>query len=138
MRDLLLRNKVLSSLNIADNRIGNDGLAVVSQAFGPSCVLVILNLSNNDLEGTPVMEAIQPYLRKTRNLLELNLSNNRIGDCALTRLSEIFKDNSSRLQRLSLANCELTSASMSSFFIGVRSSTHLRSLNLSHNDLSGH
>lgn len=30
LRDFLAANKVISSLNIADNRIGNDGLGVVA------------------------------------------------------------------------------------------------------------
>jgi hypothetical protein len=30
LRDFLVENKVISSLNIADNRIGNEGLAVVA------------------------------------------------------------------------------------------------------------
>ena len=51
LRDFLAENKVISSLSIADNRIGNEGLAVISPALTSDCVLVILNLSNNDLEG---------------------------------------------------------------------------------------
>jgi hypothetical protein len=41
----------LSFLNIADNRIGNEGFARVSKALTPKSPLVVLNLANNDLDG---------------------------------------------------------------------------------------
>ena len=49
LRDYLDENRVISSLNIADNRIGNDGLAVIAPALNRDCVLCIFNLSNNDV-----------------------------------------------------------------------------------------
>lgn len=93
LRDFLTDNKVISSLNIADNRIGNDGLAVIAPALNKSCVLVIFNLSNNDLDGVVAVEQLRGYLTSSRNLLELNLSNNRLGDTAASKLGDIFAEN---------------------------------------------
>lgn len=93
LRDFLAENKVISSLNIADNRIGNDGLCVIAPSLNSDCVLCIFNLSNNDLEGVDAIEQLTPYLSTTRNLLELNLSNNRLGDAAIAKLSKIFLEN---------------------------------------------
>ena len=93
LHDFLVENKVISSLSIADNRIGNDGLAVIAPALNSSCVLVIFNLSNNDLEGAMAIESLRGYLCSSKNLLELNLSNNKLGDGAMGRLSDIFTKN---------------------------------------------
>lgn len=90
LKDFLMDNKVISSLNIADNRIGNDGLQVIAPALNEDCVLVIFNLSNNDLEGIPAVENLAAYLMTNRNILDLNLSNNKLGDAALGKISEIF------------------------------------------------
>ena len=48
---MLRDNPILSFLNIADNRIGNEGLSTVASSLTPKSPLVVLNLSNNDLEG---------------------------------------------------------------------------------------
>ena len=137
LRDYLADNKVISSLNIADNRIGNEGLAVIAPALNKDCVLCIFNLSNNDLDGVPAVEHLAPYLNSNRNLLELNLSNNKLGDTGLGRISEIFHDNKCHLQRLYLQNCEFTALGASQLFESIRLNSYLRNLNLSHNDLSG-
>ena len=105
LRDFLVENRVISSLDISDNRIGNDGLAVVAPALTANCVLVIFSLSNNDLEGVAPIDHLSTYLRTNRNLVELNLSNNKLGDDALLKLSEIFVDNKCHLKRLELQNC---------------------------------
>jgi len=106
--NLLHANKILSFLNISDNRIGNDGLATIAPSLNPSSSLVVLNLQNNDLEGVTVITSIFEYLRTTKNLLELNLSSNKIGDQAIIKLSETFEENTCHLQKLVLQNCKLT------------------------------
>jgi hypothetical protein len=37
-------------------------------------------LANNELDGNLIAGGIVKYLKQNRNLLDLNLSNNRIGD----------------------------------------------------------
>ena len=41
---MLMKNKIISSLNIADNRIGNEGLSVIAPALNEHCTLIMLNL----------------------------------------------------------------------------------------------
>ena len=48
---MLRDNPILSYLNIADNRIGNEGVARFAPALTTASPLVILNLANNDLDG---------------------------------------------------------------------------------------
>ena len=59
---------MLSILNIADNRIGNEGLARVASALSSASSLVVLNLANNDLDGEPTLNAMLKYLNEGRNL----------------------------------------------------------------------
>ena len=117
---------MISSLNIADNRIGNDGLSVIAAALNKDCVLIILNLANNDLEGVTPMEHLNRYLASTRNLLELNLSSNRLGDLAMAKLSEVFHNNSCQIQRIGLQNCQITAHGAGQLFEGIRMSLHLK------------
>ena len=77
------------------------------------------------------------YLKTGRNLLELNLSSNRIGDQALTKMSQMFEENSCRLQRLILVKCKISSQGAGDLFYSLRNCTHLQVLNLSENNLSG-
>lgn len=70
---------MLSFLNIADNRIGNEGLTRIAAALTPKSPLVVLNLANNDLDASSI-DLVHGYLRQGRNLLELNLSSNKITD----------------------------------------------------------
>ena len=93
LRDLLNENKIISSLNIADNRIGNEGLSVIAPALTTACVLVIFDLSNNELEGEAVIDSLSNYLKTSQILLELNLSSNRLGDGAMAKLADIFETN---------------------------------------------
>jgi hypothetical protein len=51
LHNLIRDNKVLSFLNIADNRIGNEGLAKIASALTGASPLVVLNLANNDFDG---------------------------------------------------------------------------------------
>jgi hypothetical protein len=78
--ELIYSNPILSFLNIADNRIGNEGFKRIAPALTAESALVVLNLANNDLDGNALMDGMLKYLRTGRNLLELNLSSNRFGD----------------------------------------------------------
>ena len=51
LHNLLRDNKILSYLNIADNRIGNEGLTRIAPSLTLQSPLVVLNLANNELEG---------------------------------------------------------------------------------------
>ena len=138
LRDCLAENKVLSSLCIADNRIGNEGLSIVAQALNSRCVLVIFNLSNNDLEGVAAIDHLKAYLSTPKiPLLDLNLSHNKLGDAAIGKLADILSENHCRLKRLNLKACQVTAQGAGRLFNRMRKSTSLQNLNLSSNDLSG-
>jgi hypothetical protein len=69
---------------------------------------VVLNLANNDLDGVNTVDVIKDYLRQGRNLLELNLSQNRVCDAGIIKLSGIFEENSCVLTRLIVHQAKIT------------------------------
>jgi Leucine-rich repeat (LRR) protein len=73
------------------------------------CGLVSLNLANNDLVGQPAIESLLDWVRNSRVLRELNLSQNKIGDAGVLEIAKVFQENSSCLMKLDLSNCGLTS-----------------------------
>ena len=91
LRDLLKCNRILSHLNIADCRIGNDGLTEIAPALSRHCTLAILNLENNDLEGTPAANTLNNYLNCNQNILDLKLAGNKIGDTAMNKLVDFIR-----------------------------------------------
>ena len=55
-------------MNIADNRIGNEGFARVASALSSISPLVVLNLANNDLDGEQTLDVMSRYLKEGKNL----------------------------------------------------------------------
>lgn len=90
LRDLLINNKIISMLNIADNGIGNDGMKTLEPALSPQLSLVYLNLSNNDLNDDAPINSLNKLLYKNPTLLELDLSKNKIGDAGIHALKQSF------------------------------------------------
>ena len=63
LRELLMKNKILSMINISDNGITNDGLKIISNdTFTKDSNLVSIVLSNNDLQGAPAILCFKEML----------------------------------------------------------------------------
>lgn len=74
LKNLLIKNKILSMLNISDNGLANEGLKMMQPALNKDCGLVALNLANNDLVGQQAVDYLIDFIRNSRVLKELNLS----------------------------------------------------------------
>jgi uncharacterized protein YjbI with pentapeptide repeats len=70
-------------------------------------------------------------------LLELNLSQNRVCDQGLIKLSGIFEENSCVLTRLIVHSAKITITGAAQLFDCLKHNSHLKELILSDNDLSG-
>jgi len=70
-------------------------------------------------------------------LLELNLSQNRVCDQGLIKLSGIFEENSCVLTRLVVHSAKITITGAAQLFDCLKHNSHLKELILSDNDLSG-
>ena len=67
-------------LNISDNGITNEGLKILEPYLSNESNLIVLNLSNNELVGENAIQLLSGYIRSSKQLQELNLSYNKIGD----------------------------------------------------------
>ena len=133
---MLRDNKVLSLLNIADNRTGNDGLALIAPALTSASPLVVLNLANNELDDKSI-DLLHNYLSTGKILLELNLSNNSICDSGIQKITGLFAQNMCTVKRLFLKQIKMTIAGADSLFDSLKHNTHVEVLDLTGNDLSG-
>lgn len=98
MAEMLEHNKILTMLNIADNAIGNEGLKMISdRGLTKDSQMVMLNLSNNDLNGPQCIESLSDIISGSKCLVELNLSDNKLGELGIEALAHIFTNNASRL-----------------------------------------
>ncbi|XP_051763715.1 NACHT, LRR and PYD domains-containing protein 12-like isoform X4 [Ctenopharyngodon idella] len=129
----LRSNSHLTELNLSENKIGDEGLMLLSDGLmDPHCKLENLMLSrcNITAEGCA---ALASALRSNSHLRELNLSGNIIGDGGLTLLSDGLKDPHCKLEKLWLFDCNITAEGCAALASALRSNSHLRELNLSGN-----
>lgn len=83
LKEILIRNKTLTKLNLSNNQFGYDEGSIYFLAEGlvANTRLTSLNLSSNWLGKNPkAMSYINEILIKNNTLTELNLSNNHLGN----------------------------------------------------------
>lgn len=76
-------------------------------------------------------------LSTSRSFLELNLTDNAIGDSGIMELAKLFTENASKLMKLNLSNVCCTSSSIGKLLFSIKSNNFLTHLTLDGNDLSG-
>ena len=69
--------------------------------------------------------------------MELNLTDNAIGDSGIMELAKLFTENASKLMKLNLINIGCTSSSIGKLLFSIKSNNFLAHLTLDGNDLSG-
>ncbi|XP_067897771.1 NLR family CARD domain-containing protein 3-like [Heterodontus francisci] len=101
---ILSNSKMLSNLNLSNNNLGDRGICLLSTALkDPQSRMQKLNLSNNNLSFGSWEELVN-VLITNQTLRELNVSNNRMGEAGLRKLSTALKDPRCKLQKLGLNN----------------------------------
>ena len=94
-------NSVLHTLNIAQNELGDDGIAIISESLKENTMLHTLNLSYNDITHAGAKE-LAGAIQINEVLKNLNISNNNIcGEGAVAILN-------SNLQKLNFSNNNIT------------------------------
>ncbi|XP_044116182.1 NACHT, LRR and PYD domains-containing protein 14 [Neovison vison] len=131
----VINNKRLTHLCLADNILGDDGIKFVTDALkNPQCNLQSLVLRRchfTSLSG----EHLSSALLCNRNLTHLDLGSNWLQDDGVKLLCDAFQHPSCHLQELELLGCVLTSTCCLDLASAILNNTHLRSLDLGHNDL---
>ncbi|KAF9176758.1 hypothetical protein BGZ50_009716 [Haplosporangium sp. Z 11] len=93
LSEALKINSTLTTLDLSANSIGDNGAVALSEAFKTNSTLITLDLSANSI-GDNGAQMLSEALKTNLTLTTLNLRNNSIGPNGAQALSETLKSNS--------------------------------------------
>ncbi|XP_031677442.1 NLR family CARD domain-containing protein 3-like isoform X4 [Oncorhynchus kisutch] len=126
----------LRELDMSNNDLNDSGVKLLSAGLGnPHCKLETLKLSGCGVTEEGCAALVSALRSNPNHLRELDLSDNHLGDSIVQHVSPRLEDSIWRLEILSLSGCKLTEASSEVLASALSSSSHLRELDLSNNDL---
>uniref|UniRef100_A0A4W4GG52 NACHT domain-containing protein n=1 Tax=Electrophorus electricus TaxID=8005 RepID=A0A4W4GG52_ELEEL len=134
----------LRELNLNSNKPGDSGMKQLSALMEDAhCKLEKLELRDCNLMEKSCAALASSLSSNSSNLRELNLSDNKLEDSGVKRLSAGLKNPHCKLETLGfvdvvgLSNCSITEEGCAALAPALRSnpSSHLRELNLDSNDL---
>lgn len=131
------RQSSLKILNLAQNRIGDDGSIAIAGATN-ACQIIELDLRDNSLSQEGSVSVLPALLNRNTLLEKLNLSSNKIRDDGGQLLAEILENDSLGLQLkyLNIARVGITDVAGCRLAQALRINKHLHSLNLAHNAIA--
>lgn len=134
---ILQKNKTLQFLNLGSTAIGLTGLECILAGLENNATLIHLNLGNN--EFGPASSNFIANTLYTTQLLELNLSSNKLTDAGIDKLAAMFRlsTKNTMLEKIDLSNNGLTSLGVAKLFDALQKNPFLKRLNLSNNRFSG-
>ncbi|XP_067882419.1 NACHT, LRR and PYD domains-containing protein 3-like [Heterodontus francisci] len=101
-------NRSLTFLDLSDNKLGDSGVKLLSEALrNPDCKIQTLELYNNELTASCI-EDFAFTLSTNRSLIDLNLSDNKLGDSGVKLLSAVLRNPDSKIQELHLRRVGLS------------------------------
>jgi len=132
--ELCKNNKFFQFVNLQGNFIGDFGLkSFENNGFGN--FIISLNISENNLTEKSI-PIICDIIKNTKNLRELKLSNNPLGNEMLISLAKIIHEHLC-LQRIFMIKCNFTCSGIWAFFGAKLHSMHLEKLIFDQNLLEG-
>ncbi|XP_068964046.1 ribonuclease inhibitor isoform X2 [Petaurus breviceps papuanus] len=132
---VLQANSSLTELSLANNELGDAGAQLVMKGLQSStCKIQKLNLQNCNITYAGC-ELIPALLRTKSTLVDLQLSDNHLGDEGMKLLCEGLMDPRCSLQRLELEYCEFTAASCEALSAILKAKGSLRELTMNNNEL---
>ncbi|XP_062387361.1 NACHT, LRR and PYD domains-containing protein 12-like [Sardina pilchardus] len=125
----------LIGLDVSHNDLRDSGVQLLYKGLSsPHCKLQTLRLADCKLTDK-LCEIAASILQSPNSLLQLNFSNNDLGDSGVQLLSKGLSSSNSILQILRLADCKLTDKSCEIVASVLQSPNTLQQLDLSDNDL---
>ncbi|XP_067084488.1 NACHT, LRR and PYD domains-containing protein 12-like isoform X2 [Osmerus mordax] len=130
-----LPSSELTELDLSNNNLGDSGMKLLSAGLGnPLCKLETLRLSGCHIteEGCASLGSV---LKSTSFLRQLDPSNNDLKDAGMKLLSAGLGNPLCKLETLRLSGCHITEEGCASLGSVLKSTSFLRQLDLSNNDL---
>ncbi|KAI7793002.1 putative NACHT [Triplophysa rosa] len=127
--------RILDELDLSNNDLKDSGVKLISDALKThNCPLHTLRLSGCNVTDE-CCESLSSCLQSSTSLRELHLSNNDLKDSGVKLISDALKTHNCPLHTLRLSGCNVTDECCESLSSCLQSSTSLRELDLSNNDL---
>ncbi|XP_036416484.1 NLR family CARD domain-containing protein 3-like [Colossoma macropomum] len=124
----------LRQLNQDYNKPGESGVKKLSDLLeDPHCKLEKLQLFNCSITEEGCVALFKALKSNPSHLRELELNHNKSGESGVKELSDLLEDPHCKLEKLELRNCSITGEGCAALFKALKSSSHLRELDLSDN-----
>ncbi|XP_056603702.1 NACHT, LRR and PYD domains-containing protein 3-like [Triplophysa dalaica] len=125
----------LRELDLSNNDLKDSGVKLISDALNThNCQLHTLRLSGCNVTEECCV-SLSSCLQSSSSLRELDLSNNDLKDSGVKLISDALNTHNCQLHTLRLSLCNLTEECCVSLSSCLQSSSSLRELDLSNNDL---
>ena len=133
----LKSNQVLAFLDLSGSSITAEGLPYLAAGLEGNKSLISLNISDNEL-GPKCQQLVKSLTGS--NLLELDISNNRLGDAGVQVLLGLFNHtvgSMTKLQTLDISGNSITGFGATKIFDVIAKNNSIRKLVMDNNNITG-
>ncbi|XP_067271115.1 uncharacterized protein [Pseudorasbora parva] len=126
---------LLRELNLSKHKLGDTGVNQISALLKDKhCKLNTLQLNNNSITAEGCAALTSAFNSNPSNLIELDLSGNKLGDSGIIKICQLLENTHCRLEKLKLSDCQISGKSYKTLTSSLKSNSHLIELDLTGND----